>query len=623
MNLLPIARQYLAAGLCVVPISASGEKRPDLKEWKNLEQRRPSSEEIENWFSRPKPMGIGIITGKTSGNLEVLDFDESILFGRFLELAEKNGLLDLVRSLPLEESPRPGQHLFYCCSEIAGNLKLARRKIGVDEKGHPKVKTLIESRGEGGFIVVSPTPAECHELKKPYILLSGSLTAIPTIAPEQRKNLLALARSFNEYIEINKLITGDAKKSSKENEGTRPGDDFNSRSTWPEILEPHGWKAVYSRGETTCWRRPDKSRGISATTNHAGSNLLYVFSSSTIFESERGYSHFSAYAMLNHKGDFKAAAKDLANKGFGIRTSGNGNGAIPIGTSLPSEAPPTENALIDSSTEIFPSPAPDSSAIPAITTRRPAIDWLKDWLLGSGPDSPRLIWRQKRDTYSKTGERLVNIDQIKKRYSPEIFTAMLSGIAELSRIDHKEEDPNERSIQARKIWTFWIEAAFQRVMDILPLRQDSETPEIAEEKRLFEFELAKMLSRDIRVSDSTDEIPIHSSILRYALKKAGKLWIEVGDYPAFVKNDGNPQIFLNIEAFRRWPSPAWDASLPKSIHAKFIERKLGIGAVIKVSGKTVRGILIPFESLAFLFDLDLKETDTYPIQGLEGDEVVS
>jgi hypothetical protein len=65
--------------------------------------------------------------------------------------------------------------------------------------------------------------------------------------------------------------------------------------------------------DTGQWRRPGKrGPGISATTNYAGNGLLYVFSTATIFEPERGYTKFTAYALLEHGGDFAAAARSLA-----------------------------------------------------------------------------------------------------------------------------------------------------------------------------------------------------------------------------------------------------------------------------------------------------------------------
>lgn len=104
----------------------------------------------------------------------------------------------------------------------------------------------------------------------------------------------------------------------------RPGDVFNAKATWREILEPHGWKHV--RGEEDSvqqWTRPGKSEGISATTGHCGSearpNCLYCFTTSPEIEpleALRTYSKFEAYAVLSFDGDFQAASRELAKQGY-------------------------------------------------------------------------------------------------------------------------------------------------------------------------------------------------------------------------------------------------------------------------------------------------------------------
>src|SRR3972149_11451539 len=77
------------------------------------------------------------------------------------------------------------------------------------------------------------------------------------------------------------------KESSKA--GGRPGDEFNERATWPKILEPHGWESVYERDSVSCWRRPGKCCGISATINHDGADLFHCFTSSSQFDPNRSY----------------------------------------------------------------------------------------------------------------------------------------------------------------------------------------------------------------------------------------------------------------------------------------------------------------------------------------------
>jgi hypothetical protein len=99
---------------------------------------------------------------------------------------------------------------------------------------------------------------------------------------------------------------------------SRPGDDFNARAPWAGILEPNGWRLVHECDGTAYWRRPGKTEGQSASTNHGGSGLLYVFSSSAApFEAGRAYSKFGAFALLEHGGDFRSAAKRLAGWRFG------------------------------------------------------------------------------------------------------------------------------------------------------------------------------------------------------------------------------------------------------------------------------------------------------------------
>jgi len=94
----------------------------------------------------------------------------------------------------------------------------------------------------------------------------------------------------------------------------RPGTEFNREHTWEEILEPHGWHKVGVDGQTTLWRRPGKSEGQSASTNYNGSDLLWVWSTSTEFDTDVSYTKFGAYALLEFGGDFSEAAASLAGE---------------------------------------------------------------------------------------------------------------------------------------------------------------------------------------------------------------------------------------------------------------------------------------------------------------------
>ncbi|MEE8161720.1 MAG: YfjI family protein, partial [Acidobacteriota bacterium] len=202
------------------------------------------------------------------------------------------------------------------------------------------LKVLIETRGEGGYVIAPGSPDGCHPLTKPYERLDGQLTDIPTITGEERELLLNAARALNEYVEPKRVISGDSDASSD-----RPGDDFNTRASWEEILEPHGWEKAGERGDVTDWRRPGKEIGISATTNHAGTDLFYNFSTNGHpFEAGTVYTKFAAYTFLEHGEDFSAAASQLATEGYGT-----GDHGWPDYSDLPlllPKAPPLEPDLL-------------------------------------------------------------------------------------------------------------------------------------------------------------------------------------------------------------------------------------------------------------------------------------
>lgn len=305
---LETAHALAASGLSVIPIKPDGSKSPAVA-WGKFQSKIATPDEIELMFQRG--VGVAIVAGEASGNLEVLDIEKGAPFDEFCELVKEHdpSLLD---TLVHVATPSGGSHLFYRCGEIGGNQKLA---MHLDENNRPKVD--IETRGRGGYVLTIGSPVACHPAKKEYQLLRNRLTQIPTITPAQRTLLLDAARSFNRVVREAKV---DQKPQSNGNgTGARPGDIFNAQTSWPEILDRHGWVAVPGgRGEETLWRRPGKDDGFSATTNYRGSGLLYVFSTNASpFDHETSYSRFAAYALLNHNGDYRAAAREIAQR-FGM-----------------------------------------------------------------------------------------------------------------------------------------------------------------------------------------------------------------------------------------------------------------------------------------------------------------
>lgn len=295
------ALKYIKNGLSVLPNKMPGSKNPDLKEWKSYQSKIASIEQVSKWFVKEK--GISIVCGEVSGNLEVIDL-ESYKYGDgdlFQELSELIELdhPSLLNQLVIQKSASNGHHLIYRCNQIQGAQILARKADN---------ELLIETRGEGSLIIAAPT--------KGYELIQNNFENIPEITPAQRTYLLETASSFNGLIkEEPRHIPPPALTSDNS-----PGNEYNHSGDFKNILKDSGWRFVYSRGHIEYWRRPGKKEGISATWNFTPGKF-HVFSSNALPFEIGCYSPFAVYTFLKHSGDFKQAAQDLKNKGFGKITS--------------------------------------------------------------------------------------------------------------------------------------------------------------------------------------------------------------------------------------------------------------------------------------------------------------
>jgi hypothetical protein len=343
------SRLLVAAGLSVIPVDAyEGSKSPDSyrlprphdrvsgrpkPSWSVFKIRRPNADELRRWREMDGPYGLAVIGGAVSGGrygfgLEVIDIDTADLAQPWVEAVERQAP-GLVGRLVRVRTPRPGLHVYYLCPRFGVSQKLALAAAkddfdqpALDAQGNPVRKTLIEVKAEGGYCLIPPSPPRCHPSCRLYQYAEGSadLLAVPTITPEERAVLLDAARSLNRWQEP-KPTPKRPHMVGNPGHMSRPGDDFNARGKWAEILTKHGWAFAGEYGEESRWCRPGKDGGVSATTNHNGSDLLHVFSSNADpFEADCWYTKFAAYARLNHGGDFEEAARDLRGQGYGRKT---------------------------------------------------------------------------------------------------------------------------------------------------------------------------------------------------------------------------------------------------------------------------------------------------------------
>jgi putative DNA primase/helicase len=341
--LLDAAEAFHQAGCSVIPARPDGSKAPAAY-WKKYTRQRATLDELRTWLTYGGHDGVGVICGTISAPegayLEMLELEgratgEGIIEALAAALAD-HGLSDLwarVTGGYLEVTPSGGLHLLYRVDgEPRGNTKLARRPARDDEltddeakilAQHPEKtfpRVLIETRGEGGYVVTAPSAGRTHPTGKAWTLLAGVPATIAVISEEERDALHAIASLLDTMPAADPPHQAPTAPSpgSDESRGLRPGDDYNQRTDWADILTPHGWRHTRTFGQARGWCRPGKTGPhVSATTGRNDADQLYVFTTSTEFDTDTPYTKFAALTLLEFGGDYAAAARQLRRDGYG------------------------------------------------------------------------------------------------------------------------------------------------------------------------------------------------------------------------------------------------------------------------------------------------------------------
>lgn len=298
------AIEYYRAGLSVIPID---DQKVPIGKWKHKQESLIMPNGEFNGIDR-----IGVVTGKVSGYLQCIDIDTKYdLTGTLFEDYKKliaSVDKELLKLLTVQKTQSGGYHFIFRCKEIEGNQKLAKRKPTYDElkiKPKEKSKAILETRGEGGYIAVEPTPN--------YKVIYGSLLDVKEITPEQRQTLLDCARSFNTYIEP--VYEKKEQKQAYQN-NLSPFEDWNNRGDVLSLLEQEGWCVKLTRGSKNLLLRPNGEGKWSADWDE-DKRLFYVWTSSSDFENEKAYNPTQVLATLRFNKDYSATAKWLLDNGYG------------------------------------------------------------------------------------------------------------------------------------------------------------------------------------------------------------------------------------------------------------------------------------------------------------------
>jgi hypothetical protein len=294
-------KSLIEKGFSIMPLNP--DKSPALKTWVHLQKERLTD------LSYFKNNNIGLICGKISGNILVIDVDckydlTGKLYSDLKELIE-NSKEGLFNKFQVHATVKGGFHLiFKTQSDPIGNKKLASRLANEEEKAKgDKVKVLIETRGEGGYICFPPMDG--------YSILKEGFE---TITDDELDILLSCCRSFNQIqekeIEYNKKIDNS-------NYVNSPFEDYNNRGDCVQELINYGWKFAFEKGSNIHLKRPGTTDSRTSGNFSKEHNKFYVFSTSTEFKENTAYSPVAVYCKLNHNDNWTECAKDLISKGFG------------------------------------------------------------------------------------------------------------------------------------------------------------------------------------------------------------------------------------------------------------------------------------------------------------------
>lgn len=332
-HILASALDAWDAGMSVLRVRTDGTKRP-VGEWKQYQTERAPRDLVQQWFDDGHH-GLGVICGAVSGDLEMLElegrFISDIGTQAFKDAAHKAGLALLLARLVngfMVTSPSNGRHFYYrVAGEATHNQKLARRPGPVDQNGNPTLEVLIETRGEGGFVVAPPSGGAVHPSGKQWQTKAGTWAAVPTITVEERDALFDLCRQWDSAPPTvavpvtptrNRITIAGARRDPFASSWMdNLVDHLRTHQDMRSTLEHYGWSYEYTDAHGRHhMRRPGKDHGTSGVVNTNG--RLLPFSTSVPFATggtpPTTYDVLDVIAAYEHQGDRMAAARDLAER---------------------------------------------------------------------------------------------------------------------------------------------------------------------------------------------------------------------------------------------------------------------------------------------------------------------
>jgi len=245
--------------------------------------------------------GVAVLCGQYSGGLICLDFDL------------KNGdgedfyseFCSLIRDEPFYEglihatTPSGGKHIWW-------------RFVGMDRRSEKLARTkdkkdLIETRGTGGYALVSPSQG--------YVWDGLGWEGLTVLSEEHTDQILSIARCLDEYVETEVPVY--IPKEGPPQGPDSPFNRFDANNTGADLLQQRGFRVIRDSPTQTHFNRPGaKNRNGVDATWYKEKNEIRIWSTSTglVQDTDRNYKPYQLLVFSKYMGDFKKAAGELARQ---------------------------------------------------------------------------------------------------------------------------------------------------------------------------------------------------------------------------------------------------------------------------------------------------------------------
>lgn len=312
---------YLEAGWTPTPLRG---KIPTQKRWSGI---KPTKADCWTWWMEDHHDGVGIVCGRTSGNLVVIDIEGALVadverMSRVVSAAGDYGVghhLTAAFNRACALTPSGGRHLYLTVTDtpnVPGNAKLAFKGNG------DTAVLLAETRGEGGQVAAPPGGGRV------WAGTSGPGVSI-RVTQTELDGLLNAFRSIDEDIRHHtppqpaKPYTPDANRTPSIADAWSDA-LLAGAITWADVLDP-GWTFNgYDDEGRSLWVRPDYGNKTKANASAKGferyaggaAPVLVVHSTSVPHLPHGPHQRLTparVWAHINFNGDMAAANAALEN----------------------------------------------------------------------------------------------------------------------------------------------------------------------------------------------------------------------------------------------------------------------------------------------------------------------